>query len=137
MGQVIGSEDLTPYRYQTDRPMVNVGWIGDESQFAVGVTAAELADPLLDICVHNVVHRVRHYRPCSQCGAWPIRASFPNGTHELGDAEIRIEGEDGVVYAAPNEVWHYVVAHDYRPPDGFVAGVVAGRFLTSPDVCRF
>ena len=30
-----------------------------------------------------------------------------------------------MVYAAPSLVHHYVVAHDYRPPDGFIAAVLA------------
>ncbi len=31
----------------------------------------------------------------------------------------------GKVYAAPSLVHHYVVAHDYRPPDEFIAAVLA------------
>ena len=39
---------------------------------------------------------------------------------ELGWAEIRVFGDDGKVYAAPNMIYHYVTAHHYKPPDEFV-----------------
>jgi hypothetical protein len=39
---------------------------------------------------------------------------------ELGWAEIRVFGDDGKVYAAPNMIYHYVTAHHYKPPDAFV-----------------
>jgi hypothetical protein len=29
------------------------------------------------------------------------------------------------VFAAPSLVYHYVAAHDYRPPDEFIAAVLA------------
>jgi len=41
----------------------------------------------------------------------------------LGSAEIRVKGANGVVYGAPNLVYHYVVAHDYLPPAAFIDAV--------------
>jgi hypothetical protein len=37
---------------------------------------------------------------------------------------MRVAGES-TVYAAPVLIHHYVVAHDYRPPDEFIAAVLA------------
>jgi hypothetical protein len=37
---------------------------------------------------------------------------------------MRVAG-DGRVYAAPSLVHHYVIAHGYRPPDEFIAAVLA------------
>ncbi len=33
-------------------------------------------------------------------------------------------GQDGTVYAAPDLIYHYVVAHHYRPPDEFIQAVM-------------
>jgi hypothetical protein len=42
----------------------------------------------------------------------------------LGDAEIRVTGRDGTVYAAPSLVAHYIAEHSYRPPDGFIEALL-------------
>jgi len=39
---------------------------------------------------------------------------------ELGYAEIRVFGERGRIYAAPNLLYHYVIVHHYKPPEEFV-----------------
>jgi hypothetical protein len=44
-------------------------------------------------------------------------------TLALGDAEIRVGGENGIVYAAPTLICHYIHEHGYRPPDEFLAAV--------------
>jgi hypothetical protein len=41
-----------------------------------------------------------------------------------GSYEMRVAGACEV-YAAPSLVHHYVVAHGYRPPDEFIAAVMA------------
>jgi hypothetical protein len=38
----------------------------------------------------------------------------------LGSAEIRVFGKRGKIYAAPNMLYHYVTAHQYKPPDEFL-----------------
>ena len=49
----------------------------------------------------------------------------------IGNGEIRVRGE-GLVYAAPALIYHYVVDHNYRPPDEFIAAVLDGD-PTSPE----
>ncbi len=39
---------------------------------------------------------------------------------DLGYAEIRVFGQRGKIYAAPNMLYHYVTVHHYKPPDSFV-----------------
>ena len=45
---------------------------------------------------------------------------------ELGYAEIRVLGERGKMYAAPNMLYHYVTVHHYKPPDEFVQALKKG-----------
>ena len=40
-----------------------------------------------------------------------------------GSAEIRVRGANRV-YAAPELVYHYVVAHQYKPPREFIEAVL-------------
>lgn len=48
----------------------------------------------------------------------------------LGSAEIRVGLPGGRWYAAPNLVYHYVTAHNYRPPDEFIEAVLHGDVAT-------
>lgn len=49
----------------------------------------------------------------------------PEGDLLVGGAEIRVRAKDGVVYAAPDMIVHYVLAHRYLPPAAFVEAVIA------------
>ena len=44
----------------------------------------------------------------------------------LGTAEIRAYGANGVLYAAPTLIYHYVAKHHYQPPDEFIQAVMTG-----------
>jgi len=41
----------------------------------------------------------------------------------LGSAEIRVQGIDGAVYAAPNLIYHYMANHNYLPPEEFLGAI--------------
>ena len=43
----------------------------------------------------------------------------------IGDGEICVTGKVAV-YAAPTLIYHYVVEHQYRPPDEFINTVLSG-----------
>jgi hypothetical protein len=45
----------------------------------------------------------------------------------LGCAEVWVRGIDGVWYAAPTLILHYVQAHRYKPPEEFIQTVLSGR----------
>ncbi len=45
---------------------------------------------------------------------------------ELGSAQIRVFGDRGQIYAAPNMLFHYVTAHHYKPPDEFIQALRHG-----------
>jgi hypothetical protein len=50
---------------------------------------------------------------------------FERETLKLGSAEIRVFAV-GVIYAAPDLVFHYVRDHEYKPPQTFIDAVIAG-----------
>jgi hypothetical protein len=41
---------------------------------------------------------------------------------------------DQVVYMCPQLTLHYILHHEYRPPDEFIQAVAHGRFLTFEDL---
>ncbi|MBP1531945.1 MAG: hypothetical protein ILA52_00395, partial [Alphaproteobacteria bacterium] len=67
-----------------------------------------------------------------------IRGGIPrnmqiNGTaYVLGFAEMRILGNDGTVYAAPNEIVADIMERRYQPPAEFIQAVINGIDPDSP-----
>jgi hypothetical protein len=111
-------DDLTPYCYfppERERSnTVNIGWIDRWHPFPVGPTSAEFREKLRKLCLVRV-NRTRGIYHCDFCKG----RNRPGGS-----AEMRVVGA-GRVYAAPELVYHYVVAHSYKPPEEFIAAVLA------------
>lgn len=53
----------------------------------------------------------------------------------LGHAEIRVFGDAGEVYAAPDMLFHYVACHGYLPPAEFVRALMSSAL--PPDAAYF
>jgi hypothetical protein len=110
--------DLTPYTYfhpEEEQPnTVNIGWLDRSQRFPTGPTGEEFRTKLGLLCQLRV-KQTRGFHPCYFCKG-------RNRPHS--SSEMRVAGE-GRVYAAPSLVQHYVTAHDYKPPDEFIAAVLA------------
>src|SRR5262245_52395663 len=111
-------EDLTPYTYlhpEEELPgTINVGWLDRDHPFPAGPTSEAFRVKLGRLCLRRV-KQTRGFHRCPFCKGVGRSAS---------SAEMRVS-HLGKVYAAPSLVHHYVVAHDYRPPDEFIAAVLA------------
>ncbi len=120
--------DLSEYTYleELQQPNIyNVGWLDKTYPFSVGETPQLFQDRLFEYCL-NPIGQTRGWHTCQFCDT--ITYGFlrveKNGKEALlGSAEIRVYGQDKV-YAAPNLIYHYVVAHHYLPPSEFIEAVV-------------
>lgn len=129
--------DLTPYNGCVDADFgyepLGVGWLRRKQDFVTGRVSAEFAAKLLLFChPDETVCRQRKPMPCPLCGE-TVTAEIDGDAVTLGSAEIRIIGDDEI-YAAPDLIHHYVVAHHYQPPAEFIQAVVSGP---SPDSVEF
>ncbi|WP_455753575.1 DUF7919 family protein [Streptomyces hirsutus] len=132
--------DLTPYTYDRDNgdpeasgcwrgvPLLNVGWLSRGNTYAKGAPPSGLVDALQRMTQTHRAQQTRGYHFCPWCVS---RLLGPRGDSPWGSSEIRVMG-NGVAYAAPELVAHYVEAHSYLPPAGFVHAV-ACRLSPSPD----
>jgi hypothetical protein len=122
-------EDLSRYSYTDSAvPMLNVGWLGADRTFPVGAVNAGVVPALVRLAA-DPANLMRGSHTCQFCHAEsPMMIQAP-GTHQgrafLGNGEIHVPGSDGVIYAAPTLIVHYIGAHGYRPPDAFVQAVLA------------
>ena len=123
--------DLSPYCYTPTNDnfgLINVGWLQSGFPFDRSVPNDVFVHNLFNFCTHRVAGR-RGYHMCDLCmpskavSGCPVERDGIKLT--LGSAEIRVHGEGGKIYAAPNLIYHYVVAHQYAPPKEFVDAVLA------------
>jgi hypothetical protein len=114
--------DLTPYSYMGASPephVLNVGWLDPNHDFPKGHVDADILAELLDLVRSSPARQTRGYHVCPFCTQKTLGISI-NGTalsRRLGSAEIRVLGAGGRVYACPDLIYHYIVAHDYLPPE--------------------
>ncbi|MFJ8751648.1 hypothetical protein ACIREO_20320 [Streptomyces sp. NPDC102441] len=129
--------DLSPYSYdESSRDMLNVGWLGPEHEYTTGVVDQRVVQALVTLST-AYENQMRGFHHCAFCDAdrlW-VSDSPGGGTRTwLGSAEIRVEGEDGILYASPNLIIHYITEHQYFPPEDFCRAAVrtAGIETTGP-----
>jgi len=123
-------DDLSEYVNFTiddNRTRVNIGWLGLGSTFDTGETSPEFRRALLELIDLRGVCTMRGWRQCEFCDGYEVAVPYATARHGrllLGNQEVHVPGANGVIYAATNLVYHYVVAHGYRPPAQFVEAVL-------------
>ena len=111
-------EDLTTYSYNsqnTPEPgVLNVGWLGEGHDFSADRVSDEFIAALKELCLRPILlHRGVH--PCEFCT-----------DSVTGNGQIRVLHSNGNWYSAPTLVHHYVVEHQYLPPQDFIDAVLNG-----------
>ena len=123
-------QDLSLYCYEESgvRPGTqNIGWIEAKGPFPKGDASHAFLKRLWQFCKVAVV-QTRGFHVCDLCNMPEDvvpRLEFEGETLKLGSAEIRVIGKGGLIYAAPNLIFHYVRDHRYKPPQAFVDAVLA------------
>ena len=136
--------DLTPFTYddfvEAEGELRNVGWLSSLRPFRQGRPSRDFRRRLFDLCSEPQVHHLG-YHNCriDRCRLVPRRrgvtTKLKGRSLTLGSGIVVLEGRDGVSYAFPDLLYHYVKTHWYRPPDEFVEAVMhptEGRSSAEP-----
>ena len=112
--------DLSPYAFLPSAlPMTSVGWL--ESGYGVQGADGPAMSPADVECLRAASWRMvavcLGFHECEFCD---VSAIF------LGNGEYHYFLPDGVTYAAPMMILHYVEEHGYRPPAVFRSALRAG-----------
>ena len=104
-----------------------VGWLAAGHDFPVAPPAERTLDLLWLYCSTSVAP-TRGGHSCDLCPeVCEPHIERRNGKRLLlGTAEIRAFGDAGLIYAAPNLIYHYVAVHHYVPPDEFLRALHDG-----------
>lgn len=129
--------DYSPYAYgHGSHPgVVHVGWLDNIHPYPKGTVDARLIGKMKSLA-RNPVELYRGKHICELCAEPrglvktipPNRCIDPNGSwwqwasQRWSNGEIRVSGE-GVVFAAPVLIVHYIEAHGYLPPAEFLRAV--------------
>jgi hypothetical protein len=120
--------DLTEYSASDQaggRPK-NIGWLGSRAAFDVRPPTPAALESLWQHC-SVAVNVSRGVHSCHLCEPNESNVAERNGQYLLlGAAEIRVMSNLGVLYAAPNLIYHYVAVHHYAPPREFEEALVSG-----------
>ena len=116
-------EDLSEYRYfgKPESGVLNVGWLGEGQPFQACDTSEAFQAALNELCNNNSMRPCGGHHVCEVC---PDASWHDPYFNTLGNGEIRVRDTDGIWYAAPRLVVHYVVAHRYCPPQAFIEAVM-------------
>jgi hypothetical protein len=123
--------DLSEYSYnpREARPgLRNVGWLDKAHAFARGKLSDSVIDKLWQFS-KVAVAQTRGFHLCEMCSHLshsPLVIIHNSQRLRVGSAEIRVFGADDSAYACPNLLGHYVVAHDYLPPERFIQALLHG-----------
>lgn len=140
--------DLSPYRYGEHAMSVggtpprdgslNVGWLSSAHALPTGDVPDEVVPKILRLVLYHGVNVMRGHHDCELCfeefGRPGTAVCMEADGHEvwLGNAEIRVTDRNGVVYAAPSLVAHYISAHRYLPPPDFIEAVLDAPVTERP-----
>jgi hypothetical protein len=113
-----------PFPYNSSQQSVlNVGWLDKETSFPQGQVSSGTLETILKLCFWPAnVFRGCHF--CNLCHYdEPPLIEWLGKKMRLGGAEIWVPGKSQIVYAAPNLIYHYILAHSYLPPGEFISAV--------------
>jgi hypothetical protein len=130
--------DYSPYTYghRAHPGVVHVGWLDNVHPYPKGNVDARLIEKMKALA-SNPVELYRGKHTCEPCAEPPdlLKTTLPKKAvldpncswarwvgQRSSNGEIRVSSE-GIVFAAPVLIVHYIEAHSYLPPAQFLKAV--------------
>lgn len=122
-------EDLSfyaSYGQEIDKNIYRIGWLENGHEYVKGDVTDVFVEKLWGY-THFAVAMKRGFHVCDVCESSqreiPV-IEYRSKKLKVGYAEIRVFGETGKIYAAPNLLFHYITEHSYKPPNEFIQAVL-------------
>jgi hypothetical protein len=131
-------EEFSPYLHDTDcsfSEVRNIGWLHKDNEFITGAVPPNFLPKLEELIFSSrkgafdiVVNQIRGFRSCPICGESALKITNDQGRSSyLGSAELWIPDKEaeGCYFATSSLIIHYVMEHQYQPPQAFIDSVLA------------
>ena len=126
--------DLSPCGYfdNWEQTLVAVGWLEPGQSFTTGPVPETFLNRLVELTKVAVQKRtvgcMMGFHRCGICkekGLYTERAlKIGEKTIQVGQRNLFVPGSGGSVYVAPSLIIHYIVEHQYCPPEVFQEAVM-------------
>jgi hypothetical protein len=128
--------DLSPCPYfgkvKADK-LVSVGWLDSEHTIPNGESDELFMDKLIDLLVKPWAPMYfLGYADCPFCTLDSYGITYKDKKIVVGALNLFVPG-DGFLYAAPSMIAHYILTHDYVPPQEFRDAVLRCPPMRSPE----
>lgn len=134
-------EDLSKFEHKgkIEKKTFSIGWIEDDTNFNKGKVSEQFIKSLFEYVKFPINPTRSIYKNLVLDGENVSFVACYNGYNILlGTAEIRvIDNCNDTVYAAPNLILHYVMNHNYLPPENFINAVIKGSKPNSTEYNKF
>ena len=107
---------------------LNIGWLSIKHEYPKGPCSFEFIAALKQLAMTPT----NLYRGVHDCEFCPPRITKPIKDRvvqeivrdcPIGNGEIHVKGDSGVLHIAPVLLVHYVAEHNYLPPEQFITAV--------------
>jgi hypothetical protein len=108
----------------TSGAIVRIGWLARNEPFNQGAVDPAFLEKLKRYYAERV-SQTRGFHMCPFCRQrrFGLPVEIDGKTLTLGSAEIEVTAGFGRNYRAPDMLYHYIVEHQYLPPQEFVDAV--------------
>jgi hypothetical protein len=131
--------DLSPCAYFCDsEKLIAVGWLEKGKPYRTGNVDEAFFARLIELLIGPWQPGVfGGFHSCDFCrfSAAPPGVHYEGQFVSTGHANLFVPGE-GVLYAAPSMIAHYIVAHEYAPPELFCEAVMRCPPMHSMDYLK-
>jgi hypothetical protein len=123
--------------YQTDSGLllpevINIGWLSSKITFRTGNSPDELTSKLIRLIKESAFSKTKVVMgrwdgtftcPLCEIDNWEIQKRIPY----IGNAEVWIPSvfRQGFYYASSTWICHYILDHQYLPPDEYIESVLS------------
>jgi hypothetical protein len=117
-----------------DLELVAVGWI-EEPDFPTGEVPDEVIEALVAAYPGKIVSDgTRGIHTCTLCHETLPKVDWDGKQIEVEGYGHYLVRQENTVYMAPALLLHYIIDHDYLPPQVFLDAVLNGEFMTADDL---
>ena len=111
-----------------------VGWI-EEPGFPTGSVPDEFVDALIAAYPSKIIpDGTRGWHTCTFCEVELPKVDWNGETVDVSGHGHYLVKHENAVYMAPALIPHYILDHNYLPPQEFIDAVIYGRFLSTDDL---